>query len=62
RQAEEPAATVGIGPGDVIVRIGRTDVTDAGQFNKLVNDIEKGRSAALLIRRGQNSTFVVITP
>lgn len=62
KRAEAPASVVGIGAGDVIVRIGRTDVTSAEQFNNLVSGIDKGRSAALLIRRGQNSTFVVITP
>lgn len=62
KRAEAPASMVGIGEGDVIVRIGRTDVTSAKQFNDLVEKIEVGRSAALLIRRGQNSTFVVITP
>lgn len=62
KAAEGVAAQAGIGPGDVIVRIGRTDVTSATQFKGLVARIKDGQSAALLVRRGENATFVVITP
>lgn len=56
------AASVGMGPGDVILRVGKTDITSAKQFNELVKTVAKGQPVAMLVRRGENSTFVVITP
>lgn len=62
RASEGLAASVGMVPGDVILRVGRTDITSAKQFNEIVNSMKPGQSIALLVRRGDNSTFVVITP
>lgn len=56
------AANAGIAPGDVILRVGRTDVVSAKQFAELVKSIPKGQSAPLLVKRAENSFFVVITP
>ncbi len=56
------AANAGVVPGDVILRVGRTDVISAKQFAELVKSIPKGQSAPLLVKRGENSFFVVITP
>ncbi|WP_414674822.1 DegQ family serine endoprotease [Limnobacter sp.] len=62
RASDGLAASVGMVPGDVILRVGRTDITSAKQFNEIVNSMKPGQSIALLVRRGDNSTFVVITP
>ncbi|WP_442918711.1 DegQ family serine endoprotease [Limnobacter sp.] len=56
------AAAAGIATGDVILRLGRTDITSEKQFAELVKAIPKGQAAPLLVRRGENSFFVVITP
>jgi serine protease Do len=56
------AAAAGIVTGDVILRLGRTDITSEKQFAELVKAIPKGQAAPLLVRRGENSFFVVITP
>lgn len=60
--AEGPAARAGIRPGDVILRLNNTDVTDARQFNALVSKLDARRMHALLVRRGDASLFVPIRP
>lgn len=62
RNAGGVAAGAGIAAGDVILRVGRTDITSAKQFADLVKAIPKGQAAPMLVRRGENSFFVVITP
>jgi len=62
RNSTGVAAAAGVAPGDVVLRVGRTDVTSAKQFAELVNAIPKGQAAPLLVRRGENSFFVVLTP
>jgi len=62
RNAAGVAAGAGIAAGDVILRVGRTDITSAKQFADLVKAIPKGQAAPMLVRRGENSFFVVITP
>lgn len=62
RSSTGVAAAAGVAPGDVVLRVGRTDVTSAKQFAELVNAIPKGQAAPMLVRRGENSFFVVLTP
>ena len=62
RNSTGVAAAAGVAPGDVVLRVGRTDVTSAKQFAELVNAIPKGQAAPMLVRRGENSFFVVLTP
>lgn len=62
RSAAGLAASAGITAGDVILRVGRTDITSAKQFADLVKAIPKGQAAPMLVRRGENSFFVVLTP
>lgn len=62
RNAVGMAASAGITVGDVILRVGRTDITSAKQFADLVKAIPKGQAAPMLVRRGENSFFVVLTP
>lgn len=60
--AEGAAARAGIRPGDLILRINNTDVTDAKQFNAIVNKLDSKRSVGLLVRRGESSQFVPVKP
>lgn len=62
RNAVGMAASAGITVGDVILRLGRTDITSAQQFADLVKAIPKGQATPMLVRRGENSFFVVLTP
>ncbi|SCX89448.1 serine protease Do [Nitrosospira sp. Nl5] len=54
------ASRAGIRPGDVILSMNNQDVKSVDQFNQLLNKIEKGRSIALLVRRGDTATFITM--
>ncbi|WP_333842698.1 DegQ family serine endoprotease [Pelomicrobium sp.] len=53
-----PAARAGIRPGDVILGINNEDIKSVEQFRKIVTGLEKGRHVALLVRRGESTTFL----
>jgi serine protease Do len=59
---EGPAARVGLEKGDIILRIGDTDVTSAKQFDELTAHLDPQKMVALLVRRGDNTQFVPIRP
>lgn len=54
------AASAGIRRGDVILGFNNHDVKSIKQFNKLLDDIKKGRNIALLVRRGDVTTFITM--
>jgi serine protease Do len=60
--AEGPAQRAGIRPGDVILRLKDTDITDVKQFNALVSKLEPKKAAPLLVQRGESSQFVLVKP
>ncbi|GAB7527499.1 DegQ family serine endoprotease [Paraburkholderia sp. 2C] len=59
---EGPAARVGLEKGDIILRIGDTDVTSAKQFDEITAHLDPQKMVALLVRRGDNTQFVPIRP
>jgi len=54
------AAHAGLRPGDVILSINNQDVSTVDQFNQLLNKIPKGSNIALLVRRGDSTTFITM--
>lgn len=54
------ASYSGIRPGDIILGINNQDVTTVARFNRLLNKIRKGRNIALLVRRGNTSSFITM--
>jgi serine protease Do len=56
------AARAGLRPGDLIVAVNNVEVQNAKQFNDLVAKLDPKRNVALLVRRGDQSTFVIIKP
>lgn len=56
------ASRAGIQPGDVILGLNNKDVKNIKHFNKLLEKIEQGRNIALLIRRGEMTTFITMKP
>jgi serine protease Do len=60
--SEGPAARVGIRPGDLILRVGDTDVTNAKQFNEVVAKLDKNRMVAVFVRRGDATQVVTLRP
>jgi serine protease Do len=58
--AQGPAAKAGIRQGDIILSVGSQEVKSVEQFNQIVGPIEKGRTVALLIRRGESQIFITM--
>lgn len=57
-----PAARVGLQKGDIILRVGDTDVTSAKQFDQLAAHLDSKKMVPVLVRRGENTQFVPIRP
>jgi serine protease Do len=56
------AARKGIQRGDIILRIGNTDVTSAKQFGALTRALDPRKMVAVLVRRGDVAQFVALRP
>lgn len=54
------AARAGVRPGDVILSMNNQDVKTVEEFNQLLNKVPKGRNIALLVRRGDTTTFITM--
>lgn len=53
-----PAATAGLRPGDVIVEVNRTKVTDVTGFKRAYT--QRSGMALLLVKRGDSTVYVVV--
>jgi serine protease Do len=60
--ADGPAARAGLQKGDIILRVGDTDITSAKQFQDVTARLDTQKMAAVLVRRGDNTQFVPIRP
>ena len=60
--ASGPAAQAGIRQGDVILMMAKQKVTDVKQLSEIVKGLKEGKSAAVLVKRGKGSQFLVIKP
>lgn len=54
------ASRAGIRQGDIILGFNNQDIKTVKQFNQLLDKIEKGRNIALLIKRGDMTTFITM--
>ncbi|MCG5074612.1 DegQ family serine endoprotease [Paraburkholderia tagetis] len=57
-----PAARAGLQKGDIILRVGDTDVTSAKQFLEVTSRLDSQKMVAILVRRGDNTQFVPLRP
>jgi serine protease Do len=57
---EGAAARSGVRAGDVILAINNTDVANARQFNEIVARLDPKKNAALLVRRGDQASFIIV--
>ncbi len=46
--------------GDIILSLNHTEITSVDQFNDLISEIPRGKTVALLIKRGNNSVYIPI--
>lgn len=56
------ARSAGLRPGDVILAVGRNRVANAAALNQQLRDVKQGQTVMLLVRRGQATQFVAVTP
>lgn len=61
-EAEGAAARAGLREGDVILRIDNTEVSGAKQALALLGKLEKAKVVAMVVRRGDSSTIVLVRP
>ncbi|HMC13439.1 MAG TPA: PDZ domain-containing protein, partial [Gallionellaceae bacterium] len=59
-EARAAAARAGLQRGDVILSIGNIEVGSLGQFNEALKQIPTGHNIALLVRRGDDTSYVAI--
>ncbi|WP_157263701.1 DegQ family serine endoprotease [Azohydromonas aeria] len=59
---EGAAARAGLREGDLILALDNTEITSARQFTGLVEKADKSKPLSVLVRRGDQTTFVVIRP
>ncbi len=58
---EGAAASAGIQPGDIIVRVNHQEVSDVGQFTELVKALPAGRPIPVLVKRENGALFLALT-
>jgi serine protease Do len=61
-QVDGPAARAGLAKGDLILRVGDTDIASAKQFDEVTAHLDSQKMVALLVRRGDNTQFVPLRP
>ena len=62
RESTGAGAKAGIAPGDIILAINHTDVESPKQFVSVAGKLDKARAAGLLVRRGDATQWVAVTP
>jgi len=60
KEVQAPADESGIAEGDIILAVNDTDVTSAQQFAQAVASADKSRPIGLMVRRGEQTQWVVI--
>jgi len=61
-KAKSAAVKAGIRKGDVLLLLNKKKVKNVKMFNTISESLEKGRPAAVLVRRGGGSQFLVLKP
>ncbi len=57
-----PAARAGLQRGDIVLRVGDTDITSAKQFADVTAQLDAQKAVALLVRRGDTTQFIPMRP
>ncbi|NOY15687.1 MAG: DegQ family serine endoprotease [Gammaproteobacteria bacterium] len=61
-KANSAAANAGIRKGDVLLLLNKKKVRNAETYKAIAGSLKKGRPAAVLVRRGNGSQFLVLKP
>ena len=56
------AREAGLRPGDVILAVGRNDVSSAASLNAQLRAAGAGKAVMLLVRRGGGTQYVTVNP
>ena len=56
-----PAAEAGLRRGDLIKEINKTSIESLADYNKAMNALGEEKSFLTLIRRGENTSYVVVS-
>ncbi|GAK60924.1 protease Do [Candidatus Vecturithrix granuli] len=59
-KAGSPAQEIGLRPGDLIKEINRQPITSLADYQKVMAGLEKDQGLLLLVRRGDNTYYVVV--
>ncbi|HTJ99696.1 MAG TPA: DegQ family serine endoprotease [Bordetella sp.] len=62
RASDGQAAQAGIQEGDIVLSVGDSDITTPEQFVQVAGKVDKAKPVPLLIRRGDQTTWVVVQP
>jgi len=62
QSASGPSARAGLAQGDVILRINDQDITSPKDYKEVVKGLPAEKAAAILVLRGGNAQWVLITP
>jgi serine protease Do len=54
------ARAAGLHQGDILLAIGNTRIRSLNHFNEILKQVPKGRNIALLVRRGENISYVAV--
>lgn len=54
------AAEAGLRPGDLIKEVNQQPVTSVSEYRKILSEIKSGENLLLLVRRGQNTIYIVV--
>ena len=54
------ADEAGLKPGDVILEISRKQISSIDDYRNAVKELEKGKSALFLVKRGENTIYIGI--
>ena len=61
-EAQGPAASAGIQPGDIILQWNNTPITSVEQFKALLAKHDKSKAVALLVQREETTQYITLKP
>jgi len=61
-ETESAAAEAGLRPGDIISEVNRTAISNLNDYQHALAQVKSGENLLLLVKRGNSSFFVVLTP